>query len=215
MTESSKPPGDKSSDPFSPVGFWEQNACWVNLFGAYDYLSAGYYASQDMERSGFPIFPTCKDILDSLIVPIFLEKAAVHGLKTPEYYITNAYFDPPVLVDTINPFMSRQSVVVKAGHQERIAKSLTRNFKYSICCQELPQNFQIGHIRVVLGWSQQSKYLALAEQIWDVFRMPLAKVRVITQANGKILLSGIKPLPYAQLTMKELAYINQRIVWRK
>jgi len=215
LSESSKPPGDRASDPFSPIGFWEQNACWVNLYGDYDYLSAGYYASQDYERSGFPVYPTCKDVLDSIIVPIFLEKAAIHGQKVPEYYITNAYFEPPVLVDTINPFMSRHSLVTKTGHQERISKSLTRNFKYSICCQEFPDGSQISHFRAVLGWSQQAKHRHLAEKIWEIFRMPLAKVRLILANNGDILLSGLKPLPYAELTRREHDFVNQRITWRK
>ena len=87
---------------------------------------------------GDNVHPTCKEVLDSYIVPLFLEKARLSGLLVPEFYITNDYFEPPVIVDTINPFMERQSIVLKAGHQERVSKSLTRNYTYAICCQELP-----------------------------------------------------------------------------
>ncbi|MBI1729241.1 RimK-like ATPgrasp N-terminal domain-containing protein [Candidatus Acetothermia bacterium] len=215
MTESSKPPDSNSSDPFSPVGFWKEKACWVNLHGDYSYLTAGYYASQDLESTGLCAHPTCKEILDGMIVPLFLEKASLHKIKAPEYYITNAYFEPPVLVDTINPFMSRQSIVWETGHQERISKSLSRNFKYSICCQELPKGSRIGHFRMVLGQSAKPEYQELATKVWEVFCFPAATVRVIVLKNHKALLSGLKPLPFHTLTQHELALINQKVLWRK
>lgn len=195
------------------IGYWLDEACFVNLSGDYRYLTAGYYASQDMEATGKPIHPTCKEILDAYIVPLFLEKARLAGLQTASYYITNDHFEPPVIVDSINPFMSRQSVVLKSGHQERVARSLTRNFTYAICCQELPAAARIGHFRAVLGWSLAQRYRPLAAAVWQVFRLPLATVRVIVAPKGHILFSHLEPLPFSSLTARELQYIRARVTW--
>ena len=83
----------------------------VNLAGNYDYLELPYYISQDLELQGRKIHPTCKEMLDAYVTPIFLEKAKIAGLPIPEYYISNGYFEPPVIIDPINPFMIRSRVV--------------------------------------------------------------------------------------------------------
>ncbi len=144
------------------IAYWDAEACYVNLIGDDGYMTSGYYTSQDMEAIGKPIHPTCKEILDASIVPLFLEKARLAGLKTPAYYMTNDYFEPPVVVDSINPFMSRQSLVLKAGHQERVSKSLTRNFTYAICCQELPVGGRSGAFGVdTVHWRRRfGRYFA-------------------------------------------------------
>ena len=89
------------------IAYFEREDCYVNLAGDYEYLTSGYYASRDLEVSGRQVYPTCKEVLDSYIVPLFLGKARLAGLLVPEFYITNDYFEPPVIVDTINPFMKR------------------------------------------------------------------------------------------------------------
>jgi hypothetical protein len=195
------------------TGYWAEEACFVNLAGDYQYMTTGYYASQDMETTGKPIHPTCQEILDAYIVPLFLEKARLAGLRIAPYYITNDYFEPPVIVDSMNPFMSRQSVVLKAGHQERVARSLTRNFTYAICCQELPASARIGRFRAILGSSLVDRYRPLAGAIWQVFRMPLAIARVIVIPVGEVLYSGLQPLPLKTLTARELRYIQTRVTW--
>jgi hypothetical protein len=176
-------------------------------------MTSGYYRSQDLEAAEKAVHPTCKEILDGYIVPLFLEKARLAGLRVPSYYITNDHFDPPAIVDSINPFMSRQSIVLKAGHQERVSKSLTRNFTYAICCQELPAGASIGHVRAVLGWSVRRRYRALAATIWKVFRIPLAVVRVMLLPDGDVLCSGLQRLPFARLSVRELSYLQKRVTW--
>lgn len=195
------------------VGYLEDENRYVNLAGYYGYLETGYYVSQDIDAEGREIHPSCREILDSSVVPLFLEKAKLAGLAVPEYYVTNGYFEPPVIVDSVNPFMSRQSIVLKNGHQERVAKSLTRNFTYAICCQELPKGAKIGNFRSILGWCTQPNCQPLSEQVWKVFRMPLAIIRIIIMENGDLLLSNLQPLPFSRLTPRELRYIESRIQW--
>ena len=110
--------------------------------------------------------------------------------------------------------MSRHSVVLKAAAQERIAKSLTRNFTYAICCQELPHKARVGHFHAVLGWSATPKFRELAQSVWRVFGLPLTKVRVITCDDGRILLSGLQPLPLVRLTERERIFLNKMVSWR-
>ncbi len=183
----------------------------VNLAGNYNYLETGYYTSLDLEADGVEIHPTCKEALDAYITPLMLEKARLHDVPVPEWYITNGYFEPPVIIDTINPFMTRHSIVERQGHVDRVAKSMTRNFKYAICCQEIPHEATIGTFRAVLGWSVVPAHRPLAEALWKIFRIPLAVVRTIQLADNQILLSDIDPLPFQKLNNRERFYLQKRI----
>lgn len=198
----------------APVAYHSQEDCLLNLSGDYSYLSTGYYVTQDLESGRGIIHPTCAEVMDAYVMPLFLEKAKRAGLAIPDYYISNGYFEPPVIVDTINPFMSRHSVVLKAAAQERIAKSLTRNFTYAISCQELPHHARVAHFHAVLGWSAIPKFRELAQSVWRVYGIPLAKVRVITCSDSRILLSGLQPLPLARLTEREQIFLNKMVTWR-
>lgn len=183
----------------------------VNLAGNYNYLETGYYTSLDLEAEGFDIHPTCKEALDAYVTPLMLEKAKLNDVPVPEWYITNGYFEPPVIIDTINPFMTRHSIVERQGHVDRVAKSMTRNFKYAICCQEIPHEATVGSFRAILGWSVVPAHRPLAEALWKVFRIPLAVVRTIQLADDQILLSDINPLPFEKLNNRERFYLQKRI----
>ena len=196
------------------IAVHKSEGCYLNLDGYYGYLENGYYLSLEMKANGRDIHPTCSEIIDGYVVPIFLEKAKQAGLKVPQYYITNSYFEPPVVVDSINPFMTRRSVVLKTRHQERIAKSLTRNFTYAICCQELPAGSRIGNFRSILGWSTKPRYIELSQSVWQVFRIPLVTVRTLILPDGEIMLSGLLPLPFNRLTPRERRYIEGQVEWQ-
>ncbi|MFZ5979651.1 MAG: hypothetical protein ACOYVF_03380 [Candidatus Zixiibacteriota bacterium] len=185
----------------------------VNLAGNYDYLSDGYYLSQDYEIDGYGVRPSCREMLDAYVPPLFLEKARLRGLPVPEYYISNGYFEPPVIVDPINPFTLKGRVVLKAGRAKSIAKSLTRNFTYAICCQEIPQGGRVMYFRSVLGWALQPGFRELSRMVWEVFGIPLARVRVIHTANDRILLSDIAPLFMEDLGERESRYLKEHLIW--
>lgn len=196
-----------------PVGYLEREAFFVNLSGDYRYMSAGYYMSQELEGNGATVHPTCKEILDGYVVPLFLDKAQLTGLAVPTYYITNGYFEPPVIVDAVNPFMSRHSIVLKTGHQERVAKSLTRNYTYAVCCQELPPGARVCYLRSVLGWCALPRHRELARAVWEIFRIPLALVRFISLSSGSLLLSCLRPLPLKELKRQERLYLDKTVTW--
>jgi hypothetical protein len=177
-------------------------------------MTGGYYRSQDMEASETACHPTCQEALDAYIAPLFLEKARLAKLPVPEYYITDAFFEPPVLIDTMNPFQGRESVVRKAGREEALAHSLTRNATYAICCQKLPEGSQVRRVRTVMGWTASLRYRPLAADVWRVFWMPLATLRLIDTPDGRLLLSGMSPLPFESLKPTEAAYLNKVVAWQ-
>ena len=185
----------------------------INLAGNYDYLSNGYYLSQDQEHAGQSIRPSCKEMLDAYVPPLFLEKAGRAGVAVPDFYISNGYFEPPVIVDPINPFTLRGRVVWKSGKAKSIAKSLTRNFTYAVCCQEIPEGSKIAYFHSVLGWAVQPRFRELSRIVWDIFSIPLAKVRVIRTKSNQLLLSDISPLFREDLSPRETGYLKERVQW--
>lgn len=195
------------------IALLNQGTHYINLAGRYEYLELPYYLSQDLENDGRTVLPTCKEMLDAYVVPLFLERAKLAGLRVPEYYITNGYFEPPVIVDSVNPFMSRSRRVLKMSQQKSVSKSITRNFTYAACCQELPENSRIDNFRSVLGWCVAPRYREASAQLWAVFHIPLARVRVIRTGSGEILFSKVAPLPYQDLKQRELDYLEKKIAW--
>jgi len=195
------------------VGRWSEAGCLVNLAGNYDYLGLAYYATQDLENGGREVLPTCREMLDAYVPPLFLEKARLSGVAVPENYLSNGYFEPPVIVDPINPFTLKGRVVRKPGRAGSIAKSLTRNYTYAVCCQELPENSRIIYFRSVLGCCASGAFKEVARKVWEVFHIPVARVRVVRLADGTMLLSDISPLPFEILRPRELYYLEERIQW--
>lgn len=195
------------------IGRWKDENCLVNLAGNYDYLAQPYYVSQDFEHEEREIFPTCKEMLDAYVPPLFLEKARLAGVDVPEYYLSNGYFEPPVVVDPINPFTLKGRVVRKASRAASIAKSLTRNYTYAVCCQELPADSRIVYIRAVLGWCTSAVHRVTARQVWDAFHIPVARVRVLQLTDGRRLLSDISPLPFKTLHPREIRHLEEQIKW--
>ncbi len=197
----------------SHIAYYPEGECYLNLAGSYDYLESPYYVSQAREHDGIKIHPTCKEMLDAYVPPLFLHKAQLAGLPAPEYYVSNGYFEPPVIIDPINPFMIRSRVVLKSGREEAVAKSMTRNFTYGICCQELPPGSHIERFRSVLGWCFHTRYRPLSQVIWNVYKIPLAKVRVIVKDDDSILLSDISQLPYETLSAREHRHLEEHVQW--
>lgn len=210
------------SDPFLKtahkrrfIGYLKDGDTPVNLAGNYDYLELPYYNSQDIENQSQEVYPSCKEMLDAYITPLFLEKAQRHNLPVPNYYISNGYFEPPVIVDPINPFMIKPKIVTKQNRVQSVGKSMSRNFTYAICCQEIPEGAQVKYFRAILGTTVSSKFKQQAEQIWDVYKIPLAKVRVIVASDGSVLFSDLSQLKFDSLTKRERAIVNERVVWEK
>ena len=216
MTATSARPAHRSTTQAQRVmGYDEQLECFINVAGDYEYMGVGYYASEMYETDGKPVHPTTQEAVDAYVVPVCLEKARLAGIRVPEFHLTNGYFEPPVIVDTVNPFMQRSSVVRSASAQPRVAASLTRHQTYAICCQVLPDGARVTTFRAIMGWSPSPRYRELAAQVWEVMRIPVVTVRTIVTADGEPLLSAISPLPYKELTQAERKRLDARLTWQE
>jgi len=184
----------------------------VNILGDYRFMSEGHYGSLEAEISGVRAFPTIKEALDAYVVPLCLQRAEAAGIPVPEHYVTNDLFEPPCIVYPINPFMKKHSVVYKAGHVRRIAKSMTRNFKYAICVQKISEDVAIREYRCVLGTTSCDELTAIASKVWETFHLPLCKLRIIE--NDELMLSAIEPLPLQELGPKELKLLRRANTWQ-
>lgn len=187
-------------------------SAFVNISGDYRYMGEGHYESVEAEIQGIPVYPQVKESLDAYVVPLCMERAKMAGIDIPEYYISNGYFDPPAIVYPINPFMRKHSIVYKEGHVKTIGKSLTRNYKYPICVQKIEGEASIREFKCVMGTSSTEEFDPIASEVWNLFHLPMCKVRVIE--NGKVLLSAVEPLPLHQLRPKELKLLRKANEWQ-
>jgi hypothetical protein len=201
--------------PATSIAWYPEGNCYLNLAGIYNYLELPYYLSQDYENNGQPIHPTCMEMLDAYVPPLFLEKARLVGLETPEFYISNGYFEAPAIIDPINPFTLKGRVILKPGREEAIARSLTRNHTYAICCQEIPPGSRIVHFRSVLGWCVSSRYRDISRQIWELFMIPLARIRLMVDPGGRFRVSDLSPLLIETLGIRERHYLEERVQWEQ
>lgn len=181
----------------------------VLVHGDYEYLGEGYYACAEAEVDDDTSFPTCADILDAYVVPVALERARLEGLPVPDWHLTNEQFDPPAILYGVNPF-ARNHVVVEAGGDWKAAsRKVSRLGKYVICCQSLPVNARIVEFEMVLGRSTSDRFGIWARDIFRIFKLPLALVRLI-EADGQLYLSAIERLRRDKLSHEaESLLINE------
>ena len=139
------------------------------------------------------MLPSPQQALDAAIVPLSLIKAEHAGLPVPEWYLTNEYFRPPVLCYTVNPFMRRCGPCCSRAAPGEIVKSLTRNFQYAVCCQEIESDTDVREFNVVLGRTAQLEYAGWAKRIWEVFGLPLVRVKLLDFGGRRAFLGARAP----------------------
>jgi hypothetical protein len=193
---------------------WGDGPWVVNANGDYTYLTDGYYRSLDLEQAGERVIPTSAECLDAYVVPIALAKASRSGIGVPNaQLITDRFPAPPLMAYPVNPFSSRGELLLDSGDVELKRKGLTYTGKYAVLCQTLPRDHRIDVVRVVLGHTSVAEYRNFANLVWETFRIPLMKVRVIVVQDA-FLLSAIEPLPYRQLTPDERQTLERNGTWR-
>jgi hypothetical protein len=182
------------------------------LDGDYRYLSEAYYQSVDALNAGRPVAPTPQQILDALIVPLALCKAELAGLAVPEWYLTNEYFRPPVVCYTVNPFMRRSATVLQQGRAKAVARRMTRNGQYAVCCQEIEADTDVREFNVLLGRTAQPDNAEWAARVWEVFGLPLVRVRLLDFGGGRRMLSALEPLPRKTLKAAEQRMLDEALL---
>lgn len=188
---------------------------YINLSGDYRYLKEGYYKSLDAELKGMHVYPSCQEIIDAYSVPLCMQKARAVGIPIPKYYITNNYVEPPAIAYALNPFSMRHSVIYRDGRAKVIAKSLTRNFTYAMCCQKIDEASSIRVVNVILNSTTNDEYADLAARVWEAFHLPLVRMRIIVNGHGNhALLSSLNPLPLYRLRARELKLLRSLDQWQ-
>ena len=178
------------------------------LSGNYEYMTEGYFECQDAELAGRAgVMPTCADALDAYVVPIALEKAAKAGIAVPEWILTHEYFPVPAVCYGVNPFSRRHELVTDESARRAVARRLTSNFRYSMCCELVTPDARLAEFRMVCGRTTSPEFAGWADRVFSVFRVPLATVRVICAETT--MLSAIEILPRRVLTPLELEWARE------
>ncbi|MBX3139606.1 MAG: RimK-like ATPgrasp N-terminal domain-containing protein [Trueperaceae bacterium] len=195
--------------PTSPV-----RADLANVAGDYTYLTRGYYASLDAQMEGALAIPSTTDALDAYVVAIAMEKAKQAGIPVPEYEIvTDRFPEPPMMAYPINPFSLSGELLLDAQALESRRKGLTYTGKYAVLAQRLPHDHRVDVVRLVLGRTVTAEYREFGERLFEVFRLPLMRVRVIVTLKA-YQLSAIEPLPFKDLDEGERAVLESLGTWR-
>ena len=189
---------------------------FVNLEGDYTYLGDGYYRSMEAEHEGLLALPSPQDAIDAYVVPLALAKAQAAGIPIPDWEISNdssSSIDPPLVAYPINPFQDEGIVIADQSSLNEAFKSLTMSNKYAVVCQDMQPDSRIDTLRLVVGKCLKPEYAALAEQLWQTFRIPLARVKIIV-TEKQYLFSAIQPLKKEELTQNEKALLKEAGLWR-
>lgn len=179
----------------------------VILNGDYEYLSEGYYACEEAEDARNTPLPTCADALDAYIVPLALERARLAGLPVPNWSLTNDAVKAPAVLYGVNPFARNHLVVTDSAECEDAARKMSRNGKFVICCQELPSGAELIEFEMVLGRTPDERFAGWAADVYRVFRLPAASVRLIVTPDGSYL-SAIERLPQTEWSPAAQALLN-------
>ena len=185
----------------------------VNLAGDYGYLGAGYYASLDAETRGERVAPTTAEALDAQVAPIALAKAARAGIDVPEHdLVTERFPEPPFLAYPVNPFSRKGELIPDRDTLEARRRGLTYTGKYAVLVQRLPADCRVDVVRIVMGRTRVPEYERFARRLFEAFRLPLMRARVIV-APEAYLLSAIDPLLPGELSPEERGLLEGVAGW--
>lgn len=187
---------------------------FFNMYGDYTYLTEGYYESLDTELKGLKILPTTEEAIDAYVVPLAMEKAKLNHISTPEYEIVTDKINPPVIAYPINPYTSKFEIVTENDDLRKKLNAVTMSGKFATLCQRLSEDYRIDIVRSVLGQTLVIEYEEFAKKIFNVYRIPLMKIRVIV-THSEYLLSAIEPLLFDELTLKEKKFLEELGTWQK
>jgi hypothetical protein len=186
----------------------------VILSGDYEYLTEGYYACEEAEDAHTTPFPTCADVLDAYIVPIALERARIAGLPVPAWHLTNDDFEAPAVLYGVNPFARNHLVVRDSAERKGAAAKISRNGKFVMCCEQLPEDADLVAFDMAFGRTPDDRFAGWAADVYRVFRLPMAKVRLMTSQDGSWL-SAIERLPKDDLSHDIRTILNEKTGWRE
>lgn len=180
----------------------------------YFYKSDAYYTILDHEMRGVAIEPSSSAVLDAYVVPICLEKASLAGIPVCEWGISHTFTPTPAIVYGLNYFATSAEhfIVVDNDSSKSVIKHITNNGKYPFCFQKLPEGAEFFTCTAVFGNISEGPGGAreIAEQVYDVFRIPLVSMVLVKTGSG-FRLSALTPTRYSKLDEKSRTLLNAYI----
>jgi len=188
----------------------------LNINNDYRYLKTGYYVSLHAEVLGNAVIPSCENIIDSSRTPILLLRAAMAGVPTLPFLVTDSVkkivtqLGFPVIVFAVNPFMydGYKTANNKSGLY-RAMKSLGMNYKFAVCVQ--PLKGEIATLKSFFGkCTEDIETQKISKQVYEVFKIPVCKLHV-QKADGKAYLCGLQPVRKDELSEQDLKMISREV----
>ena len=188
----------------------------LNINNDYRYLKTGYYVSLHAEVLGNAVIPSCENIIDSSRTPILLLRAAMAGVPTLPFLVTDsvkkiiAQIGFPVVVFAVNPFMyDGYKTANNKSALYRAMKSLGMNYKFAVCAQ--PQKGEVTTFKSFFGkCNEDAETQKISKQVYEVFKIPLCKLHV-QKADGKAYLCGLQPVRKEELSEQDLTMISREV----
>lgn len=189
----------------------------LNVNNDYRYMKTGYYVSLHAEVLGCKVIPSTESILDAYRTPIMLLRASRAGIPTtPSLLAGNvkqiiSEFEFPVVVFPVNPFsLGTFRVAHNRSALYRAVKSLSMNYRYTVCAQ--PYLGNIKFIKSLFGIcpSEDEQILKISRMVYEEFKLPVCNL-VIQKFDGKASLCGIVPLKEDELSPEDHLIISSEI----
>src|SRR3989304_2952902 len=186
----------------------------LNLNNDYRYMKTGYYVSLHAEILGNQVIPSSEDMIDSSRTPILLLRATRAGISTLPFLITSSVkkimseLSLPVIVFAVNPFIhDGYRIARNRTALYQAMKSLGMNYKFAVCAQ--PFRGEIVTFKSFFGKCDQDEpIIAIAEQVYRLFKIPICKLHV-QKVENQAFLCGLQPLEKNELSPSDLRIISR------
>jgi len=188
----------------------------LNISNDYRYMKTGYYVSLHAEILGNRVIPSSENIIDSSRTPILLLRAAIAGIPTLPFVVTDSIkkitseLGFPIILYAVNPFIHNG---YKTANNKtalyRAVKSLGMNYKFAVCAQ--PLKGEMHTFKTFFGkCSEDPEAQDVAEKVYTLFKIPICKLH-IQKADGKAYLSGLQPIEKNELAPNDLRIISKEV----
>lgn len=174
---------------------------------SYFYKTEPYYAIVENENEGIRTIPSSRDVLDAYIVPICLEKAKLAGISVCDWTISYQFVPLPAIIYGLNYFSTPRDSFLVSNNEEaqKVVKHITNHGRYPFCYQKVSDASAVTRYVSIFGRSINcsEEVAAIAERIYQVFKLPLVEIVLVKDDSGGYSLSSLAPVKYSQLSKDE------------
>ena len=174
---------------------------------SYFYKTEPYYAIVENENEGIRTIPSSRDVLDAYIVPICLEKAKLAGISVCDWTISYQFVPLPAIIYGLNYFSTPRDNFLVSNNEEaqKVVKHITNHGRYPFCYQKVSDASAVTRYVSIFGRSINcsEEVAAIAERIYQVFKLPLVEIVLVKDDSGGYSLSSLAPVKYSQLSKDE------------